>query len=118
MRIRLFKNSFVAASITGLDETVIKDFQVSLQVLSTGYQTNIPNFEAYVSQIKHIYLNLYTWYKMTPTVHKILEDSSLIIQHHLDLLVNELKRFRKLKKRTSEDLENITLEENPELSIN
>lgn len=80
---RFFKHYSVSATITGLDETIIRRFGIILQVLSSGYEIDIPKFEKYVSDTKIQYVDRYSWYEMTPTVHKILEHSSLIIQHHL-----------------------------------
>ena len=80
---RFFKHTALTSEITGLDENLINRFRVILQVLSSGHHINIAAFETYASETKMLYMNLYPWFPMTVTVHKILEHSSEIIKHHI-----------------------------------
>lgn len=67
-----FENSEISASITGIDEELIKRFHVVLQVISCGFGINIPKFRKYGEDTARKFVELYSWYFMPTTVHKIL----------------------------------------------
>lgn len=77
---RFFENSEIAASITGLELSLIKRFHVILQVLSCGFDVNISKYEEYCIQTARCYVQLYPWYCMPTTVHKILLHSSKVLE--------------------------------------
>lgn len=78
---RFFKDSAVSASITGLDETLIKRFRVILQSLSSGFEIDVEKFKEYTTETKRMYFDLYSWYGVTPTIHKIFDHSAQIIEN-------------------------------------
>lgn len=76
---RFFKNATLSASITGVDETVIKRFGVILQTVSCGYEINAESFNEYALQTARLFVDRYPWFYMPATVHKILLHGSAII---------------------------------------
>lgn len=80
---RFFANPELSAEITGLDVTLIKNFDTLLRALSSGFDINIESFKLLAQETKTLYLNLYSWYYMPVTVHKILVHSVDIIQSAL-----------------------------------
>lgn len=69
---RFFKHSSVSADITGIDHQLIERFSIILQTLSCEYHLNFEKFENYCYETAELYINLYDWYYMPPSVHKIL----------------------------------------------
>lgn len=76
---RFFKNHHISAEITGIDETLIIRFGVILQSLSSGQKINLIKFNDYCWDTANLYVRLYEWYYMPPSVHKILIHGSVII---------------------------------------
>lgn len=60
------------AAITGLDEELIRRFAVILQVISSGETIKIEKFKEYTRKTAEKYTELYNWYYMSATVHKVL----------------------------------------------
>lgn len=77
---RFFKNHETSASITGLNNELLKRFYVMLTTLASGYDIHVEIFEAYVQDTRSLYLSLYSWYYMPVTVHKLLTHSTEIIR--------------------------------------
>ncbi|XP_071576607.1 uncharacterized protein [Temnothorax nylanderi] len=80
---RFFENSAESASITGLDEGLIKRFHVILQVISSGHEINCDKFQEYAVETAKKFVELYPWYYMPTTVHKLLIHGPQIIAHAL-----------------------------------
>lgn len=80
---RFFENPELAATITGLDGHLIYRLKVILEVLSSGHTINIKMFGAYAYKTAELYVKLYSWHPMTPTLHKILIHGPVIIQKAL-----------------------------------
>lgn len=78
-----FENSEISASITGIDEELIKRFHVVLQVISCGFEINIPKFRKYTEDTARKFVELYSWYFMPTTVHKILIHGHGIVKSSL-----------------------------------
>lgn len=77
---RFFLNHEQSAAITGLNNDLLQKFFYILSALSSGYDINIYNFEQFVRETRELYLQLYSWYYMPVTVHKILVHSAEIIK--------------------------------------
>lgn len=77
---RFFMNPELSGEITGLDVNLIKKFGILLRTLSSGYDINLTEFEKLCSETRTLYLNLYSWYYMPVTVHKILVHSTEVIK--------------------------------------
>lgn len=69
---RFFKNPQKAAVITKIDENLIRRFSYILQALSCGYKINTENFRVYAHDTAKLFVELYGWYRMPASVHKIL----------------------------------------------
>ena len=77
---RFFANFQVSAKITGIDETLIKRFYVILQVISSGYDINLELFEKFRINTAKLFVNLYPWYYMPTSVHKVLIHAKEVIE--------------------------------------
>lgn len=77
---RFFKNYKISAEITSISENLIYQFYVILQCLSSGQSISIDKFEIYCWETTELYTNLYSWYYMPPSVHKILIHGSSIVK--------------------------------------
>lgn len=76
---RFFQNSDISASITGVDKDIIHRFHVILQSLSCGYKVNVQKFQKYGEETARKFVELFPWYCMPTTVHKILIHGHQII---------------------------------------
>lgn len=80
---RFFENSEKSAEITGLDLNLIKRFYTILQVLASNQRIDVEKFELYAKETAKLYINLYNWYYMPVSVHKILIHGAEIIKDAL-----------------------------------
>lgn len=80
---RFFENSTTSASITGVNEDLIKRFHVILQALSSGHEINPITFQDYAIQTARDFVHLYPWYYMPTSMHKILIHGKEIINSAL-----------------------------------
>lgn len=77
---RFFEDSTTSASITGVDEDLIKRFHIILQTLSSGHEIDMIRFQDYALQTARDYVKLYPWYYMPTSMHKILIHGAAIIK--------------------------------------
>lgn len=68
------------AAITGLDEELIKRFAVILQAITSGEKIDVIKFKDYARKTAERYVELYDWYFMSATVHKLLIHGADIIE--------------------------------------
>lgn len=80
---KFFEKTEESALITGIDKTLIERFHVILQTMSCGHAVNVVNFEKYAIDTARLFVELYPWYYMPTTVHKVLIHGSLIISKAL-----------------------------------
>lgn len=76
---RFFEDPAVTAGIVGVDEELIRRFGVILNAINSNVNINPTNFGTYCSETADIYVNLYPWYYMPVSVHKILLHGNKII---------------------------------------
>lgn len=69
---RFFENVEVVSNITKIDKQLITKFHVILQTLSSGFDINTDRFKEYALTTARLFVTLYPWYAMPPTIHKIL----------------------------------------------
>lgn len=62
---------------------LIQRFSIILTVISSGHEINYERFDEYSKETAKLYVKLYNWYHMPPSVHKILTHSSLAIKYAL-----------------------------------
>lgn len=77
---RFFSQTSLASSVTGVSEVLIKRLQIILRVMSCGYTVNVAAFRRYLSETAKLYVELYPWYYMPSSLHKILIHGADIIQ--------------------------------------
>lgn len=123
---RFFADPLLSSNITGIDQNLIYRCSVLLKTLNCSYPINSTRFGQYAFETAELYVNLYAWYPMPPTVHKILMHSREVIEHFLipigqlgedaqESRHKETKYYREhntrkiSRKHTNEDLFNILL---------
>ena len=79
-----FAHAESVAEITGLHIDVVKRLGNILQILACGKDIDFEKFGQYCLDTAKLCLDLYPWYAMPPSVHKVLLHGSNIIKH-LDL---------------------------------
>lgn len=80
---RFFADPECSSRITGINVDLIKRFKVILEVISSGNNIDVEKFEAYANETAKIYVDLYGWHPMSPTIHKILIHGGEVIAHAL-----------------------------------
>lgn len=84
-----FAHAESVTEITKLDIHVVKRLGNILQILACGKDINFEKFEQYCLDTAKLCFNLYPWYSMPPSVHKVLFHGSHIIKF-LDLPIGYL----------------------------
>jgi len=74
------RNTEKVAKITGINLNLLKRFSTILKIISRGYEINNEKFEKYTKETAKLYVELYNWYRMPPSIHKILIHGLLIIK--------------------------------------
>ena len=69
---RAFSEPEVFSEISGVDVRLISRLAVILEVLSCGYAIDVQAFKNYCTETWHLYVELYGWYWMPASIHKIL----------------------------------------------
>lgn len=80
---RFFKNAEISAKITGVNLNLITKLGNILIAMSSGYEINIELFDQYCKETAELYIKLYNWYRMPPSMHNILMHGSMVIQFAL-----------------------------------
>lgn len=77
---RFFNDPETSSRITGIDISLIKRFHTILEILSSGFNINHEKFYVFAQTTAKMYVELYGWYPMSPTVHKILMHGAEVIE--------------------------------------
>lgn len=80
---RFFDNPECSSRITGINIDLIKRFQIILEVISSGYNIDTAKFDDFAHTTAKLYVELYGWHPMSPTVHKILMHGAQVISSHI-----------------------------------
>lgn len=80
---RFFMDPALSAQITDVDVQIIVRFKIILEAISSGHKIDTKKFEAYAMDTAKLYVQLYSWHPMTPTVHKILIHGPVVIRNAL-----------------------------------
>lgn len=75
-----FMKAEAVALATGLSEILIKRLHNILQALTCCRKVDCEKFGNYCSETAELCVQLYPWYKIPPSVHKVLQHGSKIIQ--------------------------------------
>ena len=76
---RFFSDPQTSSCITGVNIGLIKNCSIILETMSSGYKIDIKKFEKSAELTAELYVEIYGWYPMTPTMHKILRHGATII---------------------------------------
>lgn len=68
---RAFERPREFARILGLDADLVSDLKVVLVCISSRYSVNPLPFKRFCRTISERYIELYDWYPMSPTLHKV-----------------------------------------------
>lgn len=107
---RFFEFPDKTAAITGLDEELVRRFAVILQAITSGEQIDVVKFKDYARKTAEKYVELYDWYHMSSTVHKLLIHGADIVANNdivpIGILSEEAsearnKDFRRLREHHS-----------------
>lgn len=118
---RFFGDFETSAEITGFNVQLLKRFAVILQAMASGKEIDVERFRRYSKETARLYVELYPWYYMPATVHKILIHGSDVIdfavvpigqlsEEVLECRHKEIRRYREQNTRkvsrikTNEDL--------------
>ncbi|CAH2093577.1 unnamed protein product [Euphydryas editha] len=77
---KFFESPEIVSEITGLDKELIERFSNILKTISSCHYINIDTFRKYCMETARRCIELYGWYNMSTSVHKLLIHSSDIIE--------------------------------------
>lgn len=77
---RFFANPDVVSRITRVSEPLIHRLSVLLCALNAGYSIDSVKYENYAKETAKLYTDLYNWYFMPISVHKMLMHGSQVIE--------------------------------------
>lgn len=80
---RFFENPSLASEITGINYELIYRLKVILEVISSGHRIDAVKYHEYALETARLYVRLYDWHPMTPTLHKVLVHGATIIEKAL-----------------------------------
>uniref|UniRef100_A0A6P7GWP0 Uncharacterized protein LOC114343837 n=1 Tax=Diabrotica virgifera virgifera TaxID=50390 RepID=A0A6P7GWP0_DIAVI len=78
---RFFGDPETSSKITGVNKDLISRFKVILATISSGHKIKVEPFKIYCLDTATRFTELYPWYNMPTTVHKILIHSAEIISY-------------------------------------
>lgn len=77
---RFFSDPASSSDITGVDKTLIEKFAVILKTIACSFAIDTQAFGMYTLETAKLYVQLYSWYYMPASVHKILLHGADIVQ--------------------------------------
>lgn len=80
---RFFSDPQQASEITGVDFNLIYRLKIILEVISSGHKVDLKKFADYGFETAKLYIALYPWHPMTPTMHKILVHGATVMEKAL-----------------------------------
>lgn len=109
---RFFDAIEIVATITNFDIRLLQKFRTILEVICCGKKVDAEKFGRFAMDTAKLYVELYPWYYMPSSVHKILIHGAKIINHHtvpIGMLSEEaqehrnkdLKEFRRKSRKCS-----------------
>lgn len=78
---RFFNDPKKASQITGINVELIRRLSIILGAITSGYSIDAEKYSAYAFETAELYVNLYGWYPMSPTMHKILVHGAEVIKN-------------------------------------
>ena len=78
---RSFDESEAVSEIPGINVDFLRSLKLLLELLNSGKNIDQENFSELCSRTAELYVSLYPWYPMSPTLHKILIHGPAILQN-------------------------------------
>lgn len=76
-----FANAEKVSKITGVDVQLIQRLSVVLRTLNSGFEIDSVRYDAYAKETANLFIQLYKWYFMPVSVHKMLMHGKQIIDN-------------------------------------
>lgn len=67
-----FREYKTVAKITGLNENLLERMHIILILISCRNEIKTEDFKDYAEKTRELYVRLYDWYPLSPTVHKVI----------------------------------------------
>ena len=80
---RFFANPELTSEITGIDQTLLERMSVILDVINCDQPIDSDKFGAYCAETARLYVQLYGWYYMPNSPHKLLMHGKQIVEQAL-----------------------------------
>jgi hypothetical protein len=80
---RFFTDPELSGAITGIDVNLIYRLKVILEVISSVHKINTEKYSKYATDTAEMYVRLYPWHPMAPTMHKMLIHGAIVIDNAL-----------------------------------
>ena len=77
---RIFSNTDVSSKILGVDKQLMDMFSTVLSTLSSGFDINSISFQDYCIKTAKYFVELYPWFYMPQSVHKVLLHGFMVIE--------------------------------------
>lgn len=78
---RFFANAEKVSKVTGVDVQLIHRLSVILRTLNSGFEIDSIKYDAYAKETANLFIQLYQWYFMPVSVHKMLMHGKEIIEN-------------------------------------
>ncbi|KAG6448524.1 hypothetical protein O3G_MSEX005516 [Manduca sexta] len=95
---RFFEDPILASDITGISYDVIFRIKVILEAISSGHIINSEKYDKYALDTARLYVQLYSWHPMSPTMHKILIHGAVITKKRFIAHTAAFRRGRRSTK--------------------
>lgn len=63
-----------------VDERILKNLQILCQIVNSDSNANMDKFQKFCDDFSQLYVKLYEWYPIPPSIHKVLAHVSAIIK--------------------------------------
>ena len=77
---KAFHNPDVTARILGVDKRLVENFATILGTMSSGLHINTIAFKELCLDTAHLFVDLYPWYYMPQSVHRVLIHGYLVLE--------------------------------------
>lgn len=78
---RFFANAEKVSEVTGVDVRLIHRLSILLRTLNSGFEIDSVKYDVYAKETANLYIELYNWYFMPVSVHKMLLHGKQIIDN-------------------------------------
>lgn len=115
---KFFLNHEKSAEITGVDVRIIRNLKYILLALNSGLAINVEELNNICRETGQLYIELYDWYKMPASLHKILIHGPMVVDQFLlpignyseeaqEARTSDLRSFKRDYSRKGSRIENL-----------